>query len=57
MHARIRYDLRRQGRSIRNRALDHIIAATAIEFDLTLVTRNRADYASISGLKLYAGRA
>jgi hypothetical protein len=35
-----------------DRALDLIIAATALENDLTLVTYNRADFADIPGPKL-----
>ena len=50
----IRYDLRTRGRRIRDRALDLLIAATAIEYDLTLVTRNLDDFGDILGLKLYA---
>lgn len=51
--ARLRELLRRQGRRTRNRALDLIIAATAVEHDLTLVTRNTDDYDDILGLRLY----
>jgi len=50
--AEIRSDLQRRGRSIRPRALDLLIAATAIEHDLTLVTRNVADYGDVQGLRL-----
>jgi predicted nucleic acid-binding protein len=49
----IREDLRlRRGRS-HSRALDLLIAASAIEHGLTLVTRNAKDYQDISGLDLY----
>jgi len=48
--AKIRYDLARAKRRFRNRSLDLIIAATAIEYNLTLVTRNRDDYHDIPGL-------
>ena len=49
----IRYDLRSRGRRIRDRALDLLIAVTAIEYDLTLVTRNLDDFSDIPGLRLY----
>ena len=49
----IRAELRRYGRRIGARALDLIIAATAIEHQLTLVTRNTDDYRDITGLGLY----
>lgn len=32
--------------------MDLIIAATALEYDLTLVTHNTSDYQRISGLRL-----
>jgi tRNA(fMet)-specific endonuclease VapC len=52
--ARLRAELRRRNPSIvRRRALDVIIAATALTYDLTLVTRNTDDYRVIPGLKLY----
>jgi predicted nucleic acid-binding protein len=51
--AKLRLELRNQGRTINYRALDLIIAATAIEYDLTLVTRNRKDYEDIAALQLY----
>ena len=51
--ARLRMDLERTGRRVRSRALDLIIAATALELQMTLVTRNKADYADIPGLTLY----
>jgi predicted nucleic acid-binding protein len=51
--ARLRESLRRQGRRVNSRAMDLIIAATALEHDLTLVTRNVADYQDIPGLKLH----
>ncbi len=50
--ANIRETLQQQGRRTRNRHLDLITAATAIEYDLTLVTHNTADYRDIPGLKL-----
>jgi tRNA(fMet)-specific endonuclease VapC len=51
--AQLREILRQRGRRVHNRALDLIIAATALEHDLTLVTRNTDDYRDIPGLKLY----
>lgn len=50
--AEVRESLRQSGKQFRRRALDLIIAATAIEHDLTLVTRNRGDYDDIPGLTL-----
>jgi predicted nucleic acid-binding protein len=49
----LRETLKQQGKRVNQRALDLIIAATAIEYDTTLVTRNIDDYADIPGLKLY----
>jgi tRNA(fMet)-specific endonuclease VapC len=51
--ALMRADLSRTGKRVRQRALDLLIAATAIEHNLTLVTRNQADYADIPGLILF----
>lgn len=51
--ASLRETLRAQKRRVNSRALDLIIAATALEHDLTLVTRNHEDYKDIPGLKLY----
>src|SRR5215212_5732293 len=51
--ARVRAELRAAGRSVRPRALDLLIAATAPVYDLTLVTRTEDDYRDIHGLKLY----
>ncbi len=51
--ASIRFDLAGQGRRVRQRALDLMIAATAIEYELVLVTRNRSDYADIPGLTMH----
>jgi tRNA(fMet)-specific endonuclease VapC len=50
--ARIRRDLRSRNLPVDNRALDLFIAATALEHGLTLLTRNRKDYADIPGLAL-----
>ena len=51
--AYLRGSLRAQGRRVNQRALDLLIAATALEHDLTLVTRNATDYRDIPGLQLY----
>lgn len=50
--AEIRADLQRRGRSVRSRSIDLLIAATALEHGLTLVTRNVDDYDDIPGLAL-----
>jgi predicted nucleic acid-binding protein len=52
-NARIRSHLRGQRHPIANRALDLLIAATALAYDLSSVTRNQDDYGDIPGLKLY----
>ena len=52
--ARVREDLKAQGKHTRSRALDLLIAATALEYGLTLVTRNRGDYDDIPGLTIYS---
>ena len=44
--------LRRRGTRARPHALNLLIAATAIEYDLTLVTHNVDDYAEVPGLRL-----
>ncbi|MDQ3701610.1 MAG: type II toxin-antitoxin system VapC family toxin [Chloroflexota bacterium] len=54
--ARIRNDLRSRRRPIDHRALDLVIAATALTYGLTLITRNTRDYSDISGLQVYQGR-
>lgn len=51
--ARLRETLRGQGKRVNSRALDLINAATALEYNLTLVTRNIEDYDDIPGLDLY----
>ncbi len=51
--ARLRYDLQKMGKRVRSRALDLLIATTALVRDLTLVTRNRDDYKDIPGLQLH----
>src|SRR5262245_45596140 len=45
--AALRETLRQQGRRVRQRAMDLMIAATALEHNLTLVTRNRDDYRDV----------
>lgn len=50
--ARIRGDLRRRGQIIGDP--DILIAATAIHYGRTLVTRNRRDFQRIEGLQLSA---
>jgi predicted nucleic acid-binding protein len=49
--ARIRHDLRRVGRRLED--TDLLIAATALEHDLTLVTRNVNHFVRVPGLRLY----
>lgn len=51
--AQLRTELKQQGRRVRSRALDLLTAATALEHELTLVTRNLVDYEDIPGLDLY----
>jgi len=51
--ARLREHLKRQGKQPNRRAYDLIIAATALEHGLMLVTTNRQDCADIPGLVLY----
>jgi len=50
--ANIRETLQQQGKRTRNRYLDLITAATAIEYDLTLASRNLEHYRDVPGLKL-----
>lgn len=51
----IRRDLRRSGRQVNHRLLDLFIAATALHYRLTLVTRNTRHYADVPDLKIYNG--
>jgi predicted nucleic acid-binding protein len=51
--ASLREELKGRGRRVRDRALDLMIAATALEYGLQLVTRNLADYENIPHLTLY----
>jgi predicted nucleic acid-binding protein len=53
--AAIRIDLRRNKRQIHERALDILAAATAMEHDLVMVTRNLDHFQDITGLRLYRG--
>lgn len=51
--AAIREQLKKAQKPVRARALDLINAAIAIEYDLTLVTRNSTDYKDIPDLNLF----
>lgn len=50
--ARLRGELRRQGRIIPD--ADLLIASTALNHDLTLLTRNRAHFERVKDLSLYS---
>ena len=52
----LRETLRQQGKRPQQRALDLIIAATALTNDLVLVTRNVADYKDLPDLALWERR-
>ena len=54
--AGLRETLQQQGRRVRQRALDLMIAATALEHNLTLVTNNPADYSDLPGLVIETPR-
>ena len=54
--AQLRETLRQQGKRPQQRALDLIIAATALTNDLALVTRNVADYQDLPDLAFYEHR-
>ena len=54
--AGVRQQLRRDGRQWRRRGIDLMIAATAMEHDLTLLTNNPGDYDDIDGLDLEHAR-
>jgi tRNA(fMet)-specific endonuclease VapC len=54
--ARLRETLRSQDKRVNSRALDLIIAATALEYNLTLVTYNTEDFKDIPDLKLHHPR-
>jgi len=49
--AHLREELKRDGKRVRQRALDLIIAATALEHNLVLVTRNQEDFDDIPDLQ------
>jgi tRNA(fMet)-specific endonuclease VapC len=49
----LRADLRQRGQLISD--FDLLIAATAIRFEMTLVTRNLRHFERIDGLKIYSG--
>ena len=51
--ARLRETLRSQNKRVKSRALDLIIATTALEYGLTLVTKNTEDFKDIPDLTLY----
>jgi tRNA(fMet)-specific endonuclease VapC len=53
--ATVRGQLRQQHAPVQHRAFDLLIAATALTYDLELVTRNVRDFADVPGLKLYSG--
>lgn len=50
--AELREHLRLQGKRVHSRAMDLLIASTALHYGLVLVTRNKHDYADIPGLTL-----
>jgi tRNA(fMet)-specific endonuclease VapC len=50
--ARLRKTLKNQNKRVNSRALDLIIAATALEYDLTLITENLKDFEDIPDLTL-----
>jgi tRNA(fMet)-specific endonuclease VapC len=50
--AEVRSSLKKQGKSPRRRAFDLVIAATALEHNLVLVTHNTKDFGDIPGLAL-----
>jgi predicted nucleic acid-binding protein len=55
--ARLRETLRSQNKRVKSRALDLVIAATALEYGLTLVTKNTEDFKDIPDLILYQQQA
>ena len=50
--ARLRKTLKKQNKRVNSRALDLIIVATALEYDLALVTENIKDFEDIPNLTL-----
>lgn len=51
--AQLRATLKQQGKSVRRRAFDLVIAATALVHSAEFVTRNTADFTDTPGLTLY----
>lgn len=51
--ATVRGQLRQQRAAVQHRALDLLIAATALTYDLELLTRNTRDFADVPGLRLF----
>lgn len=51
--ARLRESLKQQHKRVNSRALDLLNAATALEYNLILVTRNTQDYDDLPDLELY----
>ena len=49
----IRLDLHRRVQHVNERVLDSLMAATVLEYDPTLATRNTRDYHDIAGLRPY----
>lgn len=52
--ALLRHTLRTQNRQVDRRAIDLMIAATALVLNAQVVTRNATDYRDIPGLTLYS---
>ena len=50
--ARLRETLKKQNKRVNSRALDLIIAATALEYNLTLITENIKDFEDIPDITL-----
>jgi predicted nucleic acid-binding protein len=51
--AHVREALRKQRKEFRRRAFDLLIAATALEHNLTLLTRNTEDYEDVPNIRFY----
>ncbi len=51
--AELRHQLKQQGKRVNARAMDLIIAATALDYGLELVTRNTSDDDDVPGLTVY----